>query len=114
MEVRFTGEVEVGPVAAEIGLVVAVLGSADIEGTAWITAIANGRHMHGSEHYANADPEGESDAIDLDCLSTEKNRQVTDLLHERLPKEYDVILEDEGRDNEHIHVEHDPAPSQSG
>lgn len=111
MEIRSTAEVR-GPLSPEIGLVVSVIAAAPVNGVFWITALANGAHMEGSEHYAIQDPENESDAIDGDCTDTATNVELAQYLREALPPSFDVLLEDRGESNEHIHVERDPDQDQ--
>ena len=68
----------------------------------WITSGNDSTHKKGSRHYENAA---------LDFLS--KNLTTTDKflfmvnIAARLGKKYQVILEDRGKPNEHIHVEKD-------
>jgi len=80
-----------------------------VVGILWITeVVAHDGHSEGSEHY-------EGDAIDFviqrdgDVL-TAQNKKAVQLLRNgnKLPQGYDVIHEDIGGENEHVHVEYDP------
>jgi len=68
-----------------------------------ITAVSNGAHKEGSRHYSG-------EALDIrtkHAAGMQKN--ITLLVKQRLdPLGFDVILEDLGKDNEHLHVEYDP------
>lgn len=111
MTILFTKEVEVGPIGPGLQPVWAVVASAPYQGQAWVTSLDNGTHMTGSKHDPSADTGYHVAAVDFDCMSTEANQRLTTHLQSYLPPEYDVIMEDAGEENEHIHVEHDPTTS---
>lgn len=80
-----------------------------IDGDIVITEGYGGKHMVGSKHYTH-------DALDIrsNTLSPDLQRLWVQQVRNRLGSDYDVILEDPGKDNEHFHVEYDPrktAPS---
>jgi len=68
-----------------------------------ITSCFDGRHRSGSLHYMG---------LAFDCrskdLTAAHKAVVVDNLRRQLGLAYDVLLEDEGQANEHIHVEFDP------
>lgn len=108
MTIKATDEVRCDHVSSPIGLALSMLAGAPLDGTFWITAVENGQHMDGSEHDPETDPQDESDALDGDALSTSANLRVGAYLDQYLPPTFDVIVEDRGGENEHIHIEHDP------
>jgi hypothetical protein len=68
-----------------------------------ITSGSEGIHMVGSLHYKDG-------ALDFRTkhLSIPDKKALVTALKRRLGKNYDVILEDAGGTNEHLHVEYDP------
>ena len=60
-------------------------------------------HARGSKHYKN-------EALDFRTkhLTTESKHALVAAVKARLGRSYDVILEDEGGANEHLHIEYDP------
>lgn len=67
-----------------------------------VTSVSDGQHMEGSLHYKGL-------AFDLRTKGTGVARSLLiDIKNKLQPLGYDVILENEGGDNEHIHVEYDP------
>lgn len=60
-------------------------------------------HARGSKHYTD-------EALDIRTkhLSKPDKHNLKNELKRRLGRDYDVILEDEGGVNEHIHAEYDP------
>lgn len=68
-----------------------------------ITSANDGVHRQGSKHYQNL-------AVDIRTkhLSNELKQTLLNLLRHELGSDYDVILEDLGGVNEHIHIEYDP------
>jgi hypothetical protein len=108
MIVQFTDQVETGPLTPSLIPVWTVLSSAPVPGIAWITALQNGQHMEGSKHTPSADTGWTVAAVDLDAIKTKRNVKLREHLREALPPSFDVILEDVGKENEHIHVEYDP------
>jgi len=70
----------------------------------WITSAQDGKHMAGSKHYDGL-------AIDLrskNLPSKAEKKRVLEELKDGMTEQYDVILENEGKPQEHIHVEFDP------
>ena len=68
-----------------------------------VTSLNDGSHRQGSYHYTG-------DAVDIrskNLPSSAAKRNARDLLAARLGKDFDVILEDLGGPNEHVHIEHD-------
>lgn len=59
-------------------------------------------HMAGSKHFTD-------EALDFRTkhLTTEQKHAWTRAVKKRLGRDYDVLLEDEGGNNEHLHVEFD-------
>ncbi len=68
-----------------------------------ITSANDGRHMTGSKHYT-----GEALDIRTKTLTMDERVGFIDHLKRKLGSNYDVVLEDLGRANEHLHVERDP------
>jgi hypothetical protein len=60
-------------------------------------------HARGSKHYTD-------EALDFRTkhLTTAQKRALKAAVKQRLGRNFDVILEDEGGPNEHLHVEYDP------
>ena len=70
----------------------------------WITSASDGTHMVGSKHYRD-------EALDLrtrDLKSDANKKAVREMLQHKLGGDYDVLLENLGTPNEHIHIEWDP------
>ena len=71
-------------------------------GKATITSANDGTHGTLSLHYKGM-------ALDLRTKDFEGNKQALVLeIKDRLGEDFDVILEDEGKPNEHLHCEYDP------
>ncbi len=68
-----------------------------------ITAGRNGKHKLNSKHYTD-------DALDFRThhLNTNQKHLLVAVVRRRLGVNYDVILEDMGKPNEHGHAEYDP------
>lgn len=68
----------------------------------FVTSGNDGVHMRGSKHYSD-------EALDFrtKTLSKTDKHLFKDTLTQRLGKGYDLVLEDEGGPNEHLHVEYD-------
>lgn len=69
-----------------------------------ITHGRDGGHQRGSKHYTD-------EALDLrshHLAAPDKERWI-EIMRQRLGSDYQVILEDQGKDNEHVHIEYDPA-----
>lgn len=67
-----------------------------------ITSGNDGKHMQDSKHFTD-------EALDFrthHLTSTEKFNLIN-AVKDRLGRDYDVILEDAGKDNEHLHIEYD-------
>lgn len=69
----------------------------------WVTSGNDGIHMGTSKHYVDA-------ALDFRSKHMSKPDKAALIkdLKSRLGKNYDIILENEGGENEHIHIEYDP------
>lgn len=68
-----------------------------------VTSINDGHHKPGSYHYA-----GKAFDLRTKTLGNDK-RLVIDEIRRRLTcLGFDVVFEDEGKANEHLHLEHDP------
>ncbi len=69
-----------------------------------ITCGANGQHMVGSKHAAG-------DALDIRTkhLTPQELAALVAALQQRLGPDYDLVMEDVGKTNEHLHCERDPA-----
>jgi hypothetical protein len=70
----------------------------------WLTAVVDGKHMLGSRH-------GNGYAADLrskhlKTLALKIN--ILNDLKEYLGADFDVVLENQGKENEHFHCEYDP------
>lgn len=71
-----------------------------------VTSLNDGAHRQGSFHY-------KGEAADLrthNLPNSSARRNARDLLAGHLGKDFDVILEDLGGPNEHVHLELDPKP----
>lgn len=109
MEIQCTEEVVLGPIDARTGVALMIVASAPLDGTAYVTAVANGEHMEGSKHTPSNDTGYKVQAMDIDCVDADINRDLFHFLAQALPGEFDVFLEDAKTENEHIHLEVDPA-----
>lgn len=74
-----------------------------LPGDLTVTSGNDSVHSKGSLHYKDC-------ALDLrsKTLTTVQKHTFAKVLQRRLGRDYDVILEDEGKTNEHLHVEYDP------
>ena len=71
--------------------------------TLTVTSCNDSTHKQGSFHYKGW-------AVDLrtkDLPTLARKKEIIAALEERLTKDYDVVFEDEGGSNEHIHLEYD-------
>jgi len=66
-----------------------------------ITSGVDGTHMRASKHYDGL-------ALDIRSKGMFDKKGTLQRLKTVLGSDFDVILEAEGKDNEHIHVEFDP------
>lgn len=68
-----------------------------------VTSGNDSMHGHGSKHY-------DDHALDFRTkhLKRDDKRNLVKAVKRRLGRDYDVLLEDEGEANEHLHVEFDP------
>lgn len=75
----------------------------NIEADIVITSGNDGEHLSFSKHYANA-------ALDFRSkqLMTWQKTVWIARIQKRLGPQYQVLLEHEGKQNEHVHVEYDP------
>lgn len=71
--------------------------------TMFVTSGNDRVHSRGSKHYTD-------EALDFRTkhLTTKQKHLWARTIKARLGRDYDVILEDEGGNNEHLHVEYDP------
>lgn len=69
-----------------------------------ITSGNDSSHMAGSKHFTN-------EALDFRTkhLTAHDRGLLVAAVKDKLGAEYDVVLEDVGGPNEHLHVEHDPS-----
>ena len=72
-------------------------------GPVTVTSMKDGKHSVNSLHYSGM-------AVDIRSkhLSQEDSRKVFFALRNDLGPDFDVLLENEGKENEHYHVESDP------
>ncbi len=68
-----------------------------------LTSVTDGRHREGSKHYS-----GEAVDIRTKHLTNEEKTEITSEIARALGKDFDVILEGIGTDNNHLHIEWDP------
>lgn len=68
-----------------------------------VTSLKDGKHSANSLHYSGM-------AVDIRSkhLTQEESRKVFFALKNDLGPDYDVLLESEGKENEHLHIEYDP------
>lgn len=73
-----------------------------------ITSLADGRHGPRSWHLRD----GVCRAVDVrtKTLAPGEREAIVALIRRNLGRDYDVLLEDAGGANEHLHVEYDPKP----
>lgn len=86
--------------ALELGV---LLRTDDPDENLLVTSAQDSRHKAGSVH-----PLGMAVDFRTKNLRRGQARRLRDRMKERLGEAYDVILEDEGGPNEHLHVERDP------
>lgn len=70
----------------------------------WVTSGRDGKHLPESKHYTDQ-------ALDFrtkQILRDSDKQALAAMVRKRLGIEYDVILENVGEPNEHMHVEYDP------
>lgn len=70
----------------------------------WITALRDGKHKEGSKHYRG-------EAADLRSKHLKTLALKINILNDMkayLGADFDVLLEYQGKDNEHYHLEYDP------
>ena len=72
-------------------------------GAVVVTSLKDGKHGPNSLHYSGL-------AVDVRSkhLMQEESRKVFFALRNDLGPDYDVLLEAEGKENEHFHIEYDP------
>ncbi len=102
--IKFQSGVKVLPTA----VIVAAVNNANVElntGLDMLCTSGNDKvHMQSSLHYRDL-------ALDFrthDLPSPAKKQEFAKVVKRRLGRDYDVILEDMGLPNEHLHVEYDP------
>lgn len=69
-----------------------------------LTSIKDSAHRTGSLHYKGW-------AVDIrtkDLPDLPTKQELIGALRSRLTRDYDIVFEDQGGDNEHLHVEFDP------
>ena len=84
----------------------AVINSANemkLDTNVFITSGNDSKHMPGSKHYSN-------EALDVRSknFNISIRNKLIKIINRRLGKNYQVIMEDDGKPNEHIHIEYDP------
>lgn len=69
-----------------------------------VTSGNDSKHMKGSKHYSD-------EALDFRTknLTKQEKHALIEAVRMHLGPDYDVILESEGKMNEHLHIEYDPA-----
>lgn len=70
----------------------------------WITALKDGKHMEGSKHYRGEAADLRSKHLKTLALKI----NILNDLKEYLGADFDVILENQDKENEHFHLEYDP------
>jgi hypothetical protein len=70
-----------------------------------VTSVKDGKHMPTSLHY-----EGLAFDVRSRELPADKKHECLKRMREALGSEFDVLLEGEGTENEHLHIEHDTRP----
>ena len=75
----------------------------------FVTSGNDGTHMKGSKHYTNDALDIRTHHLDVDT----RRALITDIQH-RLGNDYQLVLEDAGKPNEHLHIEYDPTHHSGG
>lgn len=104
MSLHFKSEVRFHPVLAMAVAMRVVEEVFDEFGyPAWISSGNDGEHKPGSFHYKDA-------ALDFRIrhVPEAKRTAIVKALYARLWPQFDVLWEDRGKANEHLHVEYDP------
>lgn len=70
-----------------------------------VTAIRDGKHRVGSLHYV-----GRAVDVRTKDLPHDIKPLLIASLKNRVTLDYDIVFEDEGGSNEHLHIEYDPKP----
>lgn len=83
-----------------LALIVAEGVYAEQDSHCYVTSLNDSRHSSTSLHYAGAAADLRTKNLHLGVPIT-----VRSMLRKRLPRHYDVLLEDRGKANEHIHIE---------
>src|SRR5437762_873988 len=100
---RFTGNVVTPKVVIIAAAAVNAANQLGFEGPTTVTSANDGVHKPNSFHYVDR-------ALDFrthDLTADQKHGWLA-AVKIRLGSEYDVLLEDEGKPNEHMHIEFDP------
>lgn len=87
------------PAARAIAEAVEAFGAVDAD--AVVTSALDGQHMLQSLHYRGL-------AVDFRTKHTTRMPEVVKALKATLGSDYDVLWEQRGQANEHLHVEYDP------
>lgn len=69
-----------------------------------VTSLNDGKHMQGSKHYEDMAVDFRTKNISEPSHKELIKKEIT----EALGKNYDIIFEDRGGVNEHLHIEYDP------
>lgn len=101
---RLKEGVDIGGITSEIVLALFVINSifTRYAKECVVTSVMDGKHMEKSKHYF-----GEAVDIRTNNLTAEEQTSIFSDITKALGKDFDVILEDSGEDNQHFHVEWD-------
>ena len=100
---KFKAGVIVPKVVIIAAAVINAANEVSIAGDVTVTSGSDPGHMPGSKHYTN-------EALDIrsKTVPTAQKRQWLAVIKRRLGRDYDCILEYEGKPQEHFHIEYDP------
>jgi hypothetical protein len=102
MRIRALDDVDLDALQPPVPLALSLLATAPADLNVWVTSVSGKEHSEGSLH-----PHGA--AIDLDCERSTANHLLRTLCEQHLPDAFDVVREDAGEANDHVHIEYDPA-----
>ncbi len=101
--IHYKTGVNLSGLRGEILFAIIIADQVNIEKETWITSLNDGKHKEGSFHYKFL-------AVDLRSKDHLDPTMWYEKIKRTLAPQYQVIFEDKGGPNEHIHIEYDPPP----